>query len=175
MTEALPSPDWKKAVYAVALALQDGRLGTGDLSELRRLDVEIPASPIFWQILARYVEPRDSPPANDKRRSDWEQRWSVVLTGMARLPHHSGRRLGHALVHAGFSELRMRRLLRATGTALNDLFLTTVKYLAAKGSSVDWTEAAALVLLDPETHPRHAADIRRRAARDYYSQLFREQ
>ncbi len=164
-----------RAVYAAAEAVREGRLVPGDLAELRRLDSRDPGSFAFWRLLVRCVEPHDPPPGNESARDAWERRWALVLSGMARLPHEKGRRPGRTLAEAGFSPLRLRRLLRASGPSLADVFQNMVRFLAAKGEALDWTVAADLVFFDPRIHPERAERVRRRVARDFFTQLYRQE
>ncbi|MBW2149299.1 MAG: type I-E CRISPR-associated protein Cse2/CasB [Deltaproteobacteria bacterium] len=164
--------NWKRAVSTVLAAIQQGRISPGELAELRRVRPEDASSPAFWRILVRFVDPHDPPPRAETHRLRWEQRWAVILGGMARLAHAPGRPLGRVLAEAGFHELRLRRLLRASGVRLWDEFRAAVEFLSAKGERLDWEDAASLVLSDPETAPDWADQVRRRIARSFFGALF---
>jgi CRISPR system Cascade subunit CasB len=167
-----PSREWSTAVDAVASAIASGRLGAGELAELRRLSPEDPAPPAFWHALIRLVEPRDPGPANADRRQAWEHQWAVILAGMAILDHRPDTSFGQALAETGYAEPRLRRLLRARGTRLWDEVRLGVRFLAAKGAAIRWQDCAGLVLADPETQPSWAEQVRRHIARDYFRVLY---
>jgi CRISPR system Cascade subunit CasB len=167
-----PSREWSAAVEAVASAIASGRLGPGELAELRRLSPEDPAPPAFWHALIRLVEPKDQGPGGTDRRQAWERQWAVILAGMATLGHIRDTSFGQALAEAGYAEPRLRRLLRARGTRLWDEVRLGVRFLAAKGAAIRWQDCAELVLADPEAHPSWAERVRRHIARDYFRVLY---
>jgi CRISPR type I-E-associated protein CasB/Cse2 len=88
---------------------------------------------------------------------------------MARIDHETGRFLGRTLAESGFHELRLRRLLRASGERLWDELRAAVQFLATKGVGIDWREAAELVRFDPAHQPERSSSIRRRIARAFFS------
>lgn len=142
----------------------------GDIASLRRMDPRHPASAFFK--LAGAELGHDFP-SNEGARELIETRWATILLGLTVLGdlHQSGARLGRALVDADFSELRFERVLRADADRLIDELPTLARFLAAKGTRVDWTDAARLILSagrkDEET-------ARRRLARDYFGALARK-
>jgi CRISPR system Cascade subunit CasB len=146
-------------------------LSPGDLADLRRLGEGDIGSPAFWKVAALWLEPkgflRDQ---GGEARDAAERRWAFILAGLATLGHlhQPGYRLGRALAEAGFSELRLVRLLRSYDETLLDLVRITARQLAAKGQQVDWADAAELVLSDGADHEE---SVRRRVARDFYKHL----
>lgn len=171
-TDTARADGWQRAVAAVDEAIRSGRLDAGALAELRRLEPDDPASPAFWQTLIRYVEPHANAPGDEGARRGWERRWAVILGGMARLAHDPGNPAGRALADAGFSELRLHRLLRAEDARLADELRAAVQFLAAKGVSADWRQFAELILADPGRFPDWAEGVRRRVSREYFRRLY---
>ncbi len=159
------------AVAAVADAFASGRIDTGERAELRRLRPDDPSSMAFWHVLARIVEPRHRAPESESGREAWEKQWAVVLAGMATLSHAPDHSPGHALAEAGFHELRLRRLLRATGHRLGDELLGAARFLSAQGVPMDWRDGARLAHYDPDHTPEWADGVRRRIARDYFARI----
>lgn len=154
-------------VESLATDIRKGRLGPGELAQLRRLRPEAPDQPAFWRILSEWISPGTFLP------QDVEYRWAITLTGLARLAsigHDRTRPLGTALAQAGYSEGRLMRLLRTDGPRFADLVRQACAFLASRGNPVDWGSLAAFVLT---TDPEKAEDFRRRVARDYYRELYR--
>lgn len=163
--------DLGAAVEAVAGAFASDRVGPGERAELRRMHPSALPPTAFWHILARLVEHHHPAPASEAGRTAWEKQWATVLAGMAVLDHAPDRTPGHALAEAGFHELRLRRLLRASGDRLGDELLGAARFLSAQGLPMDWREGARLAHYDPERTPQWADPIRRRIARDYFAQI----
>lgn len=163
------------AVEAVARAFAQDRVGPGERAELRRMRPSALPPGAFWHVMARLVEPHHSAPSSEPERSRWEDRWATVLSGMAQLPHNRDRRPGQTLAETGFHELRLRRLLRASGGRLADELLNTARFLASEGGGLDWRQVARLVHHDPQVAPERANVVRRHIARDYFGTLFATQ
>lgn len=95
--------------------------------------------------------------------------WMLLLWGLALgVGHQRGRTLGRVLAESRYAEARLERLLSAPPDVLPDLFASLVRFLAAKGESVDWLDAAGL-LLTHDIHKREA--VHRRIASDYFRHL----
>lgn len=153
-------------IAGIARALSSRAVGSGDLAELRRLDVHAPDKPAFWRIVAAYVDPGRQTAGFSLAA---ESAWAIVLSNMARMapsPHDPRRSVGRALAEAGFHELRLMRLLRTHGHGFSDVVRRACGFLAARGDAVNWVELAALILT---TDRDRAEAIRRRIARDYYN------
>ncbi|MGQ9862474.1 MAG: type I-E CRISPR-associated protein Cse2/CasB [Thiobacillaceae bacterium] len=94
--------------------------------------------------------------------------WMTIVWGLATggaASHDSQRPLGLALAAARFAEGRLERLLSAPEDVRLDLFMSAVRFLAAKDERFNWFEAARFVLThDPDKRER----INRRIARDYF-------
>lgn len=138
-------------------------LGPGERADLRRGDPDDPGSPAFWRIVVTHLAPRgfiDLEAPSNRALSQWV----VILGSLAELEglHNPRARLGRALAEAGYSELRLTRLLRAEGGQLLDAVRQMVHFLSAKGTDVDVAEIARLVLFD-------GAWIRRSIASHYYA------
>lgn len=167
--DATGPPTLRSLVGRLAAAMA-GPMSPGDVAALRRLDPHDPSNSAFWRIAGEVLRPTgflpDGPGADAA-----ERRWAVILQAMATLSglHRPGRKLGAALVEAGFSELRFSRLLRADGDALADEVRTAAAFLAAKAEPVDLADLAELVLT---TKPDRVEALRRRLARGYYDKQF---
>jgi CRISPR system Cascade subunit CasB len=150
-------------VYALTTDIQNV-LSPGEISELRRMRPEQPGCPAFWKLAALRLDP-----AGALSSEKAERRWTALLAGMASMAGllRPKRHLGHALAAAGVAEPRVLRLLRARDDALLDAVRVTAQQLDAAGEAVDWLDFAFLVLSDGG---RSEGRIRRRIARDYYSQ-----
>lgn len=146
-------------------------LSQGDLAALRRMDPRDPPA-AFFKIEALALDP--VLPSHAARLKDAETRWAVIVLGLAHLGdlHQPDARLGHALVEAGFSELRFTRLLQADVGQLVDELPLLARYLSAKHVSADWGAAAGLILSAGRPGEE---DKRRHLARDYYGKLARQE
>lgn len=141
-------------------------LSPGELSQLRRMEPHDPGCPAFWRLVIQILEPSGALPMGDPREAA-EVEWAAVLSAMVRLAgsHDPKIPLGRALAAAGYSELRLVRLLRSHGEQLGIELRKMATYLASKGERADLTLLASLI----RSHDPQAAErIRRRLARDYY-------
>ncbi|MEO8257367.1 MAG: type I-E CRISPR-associated protein Cse2/CasB [Acidobacteriota bacterium] len=148
-----------------------GMISHGDAAALRRMDPRHPAAG-FFKIEGHVLD--DQLPGDATLLADLETRWAAIVVGLACLGslHQPGRRLGHTLVDAQYSELRFTRLLRADADHLADELPALARFLAAKGTPVDWTTAAHLILSVGRSDEE---PIRRHIARDYYGSLSRQE
>ena len=76
------------------------------------------------------------------------------------------------MAEAQVSELRLNRLLRASGEALFDEVRRITRQLVSRGAAVDATDLARLILSDGRSDE---LSVRQRIANDYYRQLYRQQ
>ena len=156
------------AVLVDALARRLVHLDAGAKAELRRLSADSAdsadrwRSPIFYRLHAELIE------AQSTRGT--EQHWAMILSGMARLPHQRGARLGRQLAEHGFAERRLVRLLDADADHLPAELRTLVAFLDSKGARLDWLTPSALVL-SVDADDRDA--VRRTIAADYFRTLTR--
>ncbi len=157
-----PPPD--RSVARTAERLRDAlrHADPGTLAALRRTDPErLPAA--FFRLtvdLLDEVLPAEAGPSRDRD----EIRWAAVTRELA----HAGDKLlapvplGEALAKAGVAEMRVLRLLQASGATLFDTAHSVVQQLVSRGQPFDPRQLAELVVReDSET-------VRRRIARDFY-------
>lgn len=144
-------------------SLLDGSVPNGDLAELRRMAWGSPPGMAFWKLVFRAkLDGRVNP--------DNEARWVALTQALSetRGLHDASEHLGSALAHAGLSELRLQRLLRADDNRFLDELRAVGRFLAAKGARFDARELGMVVLMsDDENDPS-----RRRVARDYFRALY---
>lgn len=149
----------------------DHRLAPGDVADLRRVGGGALA-PAYWRLLLQHVEPAEllAAPADVARRSDQEEQWAVIMGAIAQSRGlHSNALLGQALAEADVSEMRVMRLLSASGAPLFDLVRTAMHQLASKGVAHDPLDVALLVLhQNSESFHGRGEIVRRRIARSYY-------
>lgn len=138
-------------------------MSTGDRAELRRGTPDDPGSPAFWKLAVTHLAPRGFVDLQDASLATLG-RWVVILGALAELEglHNPRARLGRTLAEAGYSELRLTRLLRAEGNQLLDAVRQAVHFLASKGAEVDVAEVARLVL-------SNSVRVRRAIASHYYA------
>lgn len=142
----------------------------GDLAELRRLTPDDPGGAAFWRIVVTRLDPEHLP-GGGPARDDALRRWAVILRAIARLNgfHNPGRRFGTALAEAGVSEMRLNKLLRASGDPLFDQVRAVTHQLTTAAAPVDLTGVARLVLSDGQPHEQA---VRQTIANDYYAVIF---
>ena len=159
-------------VHRLSAHLNAEGFPTGDRAELRRMQEGEPA-PAFWKIVARFLDDQLAAGSGPLRESQ-ERRWALILAALAEVHdlHRRGRSLGHALAEAEVTEARVDRLLRAHGAAVAHLVRAVVHQLSTRGTAVDLTDLAWLVLSDGRRDEERA---RRKVAREYYQALYRRQ
>jgi CRISPR type I-E-associated protein CasB/Cse2 len=157
----------RKAVGSAAYAMVHGQVSPGDVAALRRLEANDPSTPAFWKVISSIIAPHLELPNGGPALDRAERQWAVILNATAHLGglHNPARPLGAALAAAGLSELRLSRLLRASGDSLPTVVRTTARYLAAKGEPADLGDLAELVTSDGFSS---SEQVRRRIARSYY-------
>ncbi|MFP3940273.1 MAG: type I-E CRISPR-associated protein Cse2/CasB [Thermoanaerobaculia bacterium] len=171
----------RKAVRQIGWELdhsESWQIPPGDVAALRRSRPGDVGGPAFWKVAVRHLDPAGLlPSADHPERDDLERRWTTILGGMAEMEgHHTGGvSLGRALAGRSetdrpVSEARVLRLLDARGEALLRLVRPIAHLLASRGTRLDWTDFALLVLDDGSTWEHK---IRRRIALDYYANLRR--
>mgnify|MGYP002636746933 CR=1 FL=1 len=145
------------------------KLSPGDLAALRRLDLDDPSEPAFWQVMVAWVEPSWNLPRQDALRDEADRDWASILNALVLMAglHQAGRGLGTALASAGFSELRLSRLLRASDSGVRNEIRLAARYLGSKAEPSNHVELARLVLGRSDPDDR----IRRQIARNYYRTL----
>ena len=160
-------PSLASLVSSIAHLLRGGAMTAGDIAALRRMDPRRPAA-AFFKIEGLVLDPHL--PGDAARRADLETRWAAIINGLAHLGilHQPGLRLGSVLAGSQYSELRFARLVRADAERLADELPALGRFLAAKGTAVDWTAAAHLIL---SADGPGDESVRRHLARDYYGSL----
>ncbi len=153
----------------ISHAINDN-LSTGDIAELKRLNPEDPGTPAFWKLMVSCVGEDGIHLTGENNRDAAEQQWAIVLSAMAHMQkqHSQVRKLGDALAEAGYSELRLTRLLRATGETLRNLARGMTLYLVAKGEPFDLLDLARLIFSDGKSW---SESFRRQIARSYYAKI----
>lgn len=146
-------------------------LSPGDVASLRRLRPADPDCSAFWKMLAIHVA--EGLPAGGPARDQAERRWAVILQALATMRglHTPGLRLGRVLAAVDLAEARFLRLLRSKGEMLGDAARVTAQFLANRAVPTDHSELAALILSDGRAD---GEAVRRRIARDFYTQMERE-
>lgn len=137
---------------------------TADRAALRRWAPGQPMPLAFYRLWLRHAG-RDLPPESQI------EAWMALTWGLATMgahAHHSERALGQALAEGRYSEGRLERLLAAPDALRIDLFMSAVRFLAAKNERFDWSEAAAFLLA---TDSDKRESIHRRIASYYYRHL----
>jgi CRISPR system Cascade subunit CasB len=157
-------------VQADSLATQVARLvgvigslhyPSGDRAALRRWAPGQPAPLAFYRLWLRHLD-SELPPT--MQLDAWVAlTWAIATLGAD--AHAPKRPLGQALAESQFAEGRLERLLSAPDDVRLELFMSAVRFLAAKGERFDLTEAASFLL----THdPAKREALHRRIAAAYY-------
>jgi CRISPR system Cascade subunit CasB len=137
---------------------------TGDRAQLRRWALGQPMPLAFYRLWLRHV-------GEELPIEEQTEAWMAIAWGLATMGAHAhvlGRRFGHALAEAGYAEGRLERLLSAPEALRIELFMSAVRFLAAKQQAFDWREAAEFLLA---RDPQKRESIHRRIAQSYYRQL----
>jgi CRISPR type I-E-associated protein CasB/Cse2 len=150
-------------VIARRLANVDG-FGTGPLADLRRFDPAGSLSePALHRLLANIPE--------SWLYGDGLRRWALIVHAMALAAPDRLRttaRLGSALFAAGLKEGRLVNLLDATGDELLIAVPRAVRFLVARGQTLNAFALADLVLSAGRDDGGWAENVRQRVAQDYY-------
>lgn len=135
-----------------------------DRAALKRWAPGQPIPLAFYRLWLRHVG--DEPPPESQTEAWMTLVWGLALCGQG--CHEPKRPLGQALAESDFAEGRLERLLSAPDDIRSELFMSTVRFLAAKGERFDWTEAARF-LLTRDADKRET--VHRRLAQAYYRHL----
>lgn len=131
------------------------------LGALRHLDTANPSGAAFWTILNMAVD-------KDLRRSEgWENAWAVIMKGMAMMApsQHVFGRLGAILAKAGYSEMRLNRLLETDASLMADAIERMTRFLASKRLGFNWKDVAGLLFFREPAVEKS----RRAISRAYYA------
>lgn len=145
------------------------RLPKGDLAELRRMSPSDTLSAAFFKVMLSCVY-SDNDSCYQSLSDGSDEEWAAfiqVAAYMAEL-HSPSTNLGSALARAGYSELRLFRLLRAQDETLRREVRTCSKFLASKGQVCDLVGFARLLLVKKDDA---ALKVRKAIASCYYQVL----
>ncbi len=154
------------------IAADIAEASTGELAELRRLTPDDYGGSAFWRVVITRLDPELL--SDEPARASALRQWAIILRALAELGdlHDPRHRLGSSMAEAQVSELRLNRLLRASGEALFDEVRRITRQLVSRGAAVDATDLARLILSDGRSDE---LSVRQRIANDYYRQLYRQQ
>ncbi len=132
-----------------------------DRATLKRMSSRGPTPLAYHRFLLRHVpEPWQDP--------SFDLGWRTLIAGLAKHhdnPHTSNRPFGRALAEAGYSELRLERLLAAEGYVLATLSLRASTLLATQRAHSNWRDLAWLLFSPTDISREHA---NRQIARAFY-------
>lgn len=156
----LDGSDLFASISKMAGIIGSANYTNADRAALKRWAPGQPIPLAFYRLWLRHIG-ADLPP--ESQIEDWMTlAWGMALCGGC---HDARRPLGQALAESHFAEGRLERLLSAPDDLRRELFMSTVRFLAAKDERFDWTEAARF-LLTHDTDKRES--IHRRIAQAYY-------
>jgi CRISPR type I-E-associated protein CasB/Cse2 len=158
-------PTRNEVIGVIARRLTDvDAFGTGQLAELRRLD---PAGSLSGPALHRLL----TKAPESWLYGDGLRRWALIVHAMALAAPDGLRataRLGSALFAAGLKEGRFVNLLDATADELFTAVPRAVRFLVAKGQTLNAFALADLVLSAGRGDGGWAESVRQRIAQEYY-------
>ena len=161
----VPEETLERKMGRIAGVISSDRFPTGERAALRRMAPGQPLPLCFYRFAFSYLPP------------GWEhalEQWTTLIAGIALMsPNAYSPRVGfgRALAEAGYSELRLERLLAAEHNVQRTLFLRAIRFLAAKTEPFNWAEGARFLLTRDE-EKREILNLR--MARDFYSIIDRE-
>ena len=132
-------------------SVEGSDLTTGEKASLRRMEIDSPDSPVFWELMTQRGMPRN---ADIKK-------WGLIMHGIALMAHGAGHahnprlRVGRSLYLGGeqqpgdrgfYSEDRLATLLAARGETLHRLLARLFRMLANEGCTFNWHEMAWFIL-----------------------------
>lgn len=149
---------WKLAGKLARIICSDN-FPTGDRAALRRMTPGDDPPLQFYRFFFRHL--------GDDHLDDL-LKWKTICAGIAIMAphaHNSGINAGRALAETGYAEQRLERLLAAKDETRDTLLLRAARFLAAKGSSVNWGDFAWLIMAKNDEQVERA---KRKIASDYY-------
>lgn len=151
------------SISKMAGIIGSAHYANADRAALKRWALGQPIPLAFYRLWLRHIG-ADLPP--EGQIEDWMTlAWGMALCGGC---HEARRPFGQALAESHFAEGRLERLLSAPDDLRRELFMSTVRFLAAKDACFDWIEAARY-LLTRSTDKREA--MHRHIAKNYYKHL----
>jgi len=163
----IPEPATLSTIAARVIHTVTSVLSSGDVAELRRLKSSNPFSPAFFKLMMSCVSSTGYNTGTAVAESENDSNWAAFFQVVALTAglHNRALNLGEALARAGYSELRLFRLLRSQGDTLHKETRTCARFLASKGQSCDLTAFARILLT---SNPDSASLVRKTIARGYY-------
>ena len=151
-------PQLGRRIHA-ALGEIAAHLTPQDKARLRSMAMEHPTL-TYWEILAAVPESLSS-------AGPCDEAWRVIAKALGHLAL-GGHGFGRALAEAHYPEMRMDRLLAATGDALRGQVADALRWLETTGTSrVRLSDVAVLMLADGISDAAVEEYARRRVALDY--------
>lgn len=163
-TEPAPEETLEQKTGRIAGILSSDRFPTGERAALRRMAPGYPPPLSFYRFAFSHL------PAGWERNAD---DWTALVAGLALMSPNAFNTsigLGRALAEAGYSELRLERLLSAENVVRRTLFLRAVRFLSVHAKPFNWGEGARFLL----TGSDRQATVNYRIARDFYSIIDKE-
>jgi len=148
MTETAQQPQADS--LATSVARLAGVIGSphypsGDRAALRRWAPGQPLPLAFYRLWLRHLDAElPGPDQQEKLQGLMALTWAIATLGAG--AHAPKRPLGQALAESRFVEGRLERLLSAPDDVRLDLFMSAIRFLAARGERFDLTEATRFVL-----------------------------
>jgi CRISPR system Cascade subunit CasB len=146
MTEVLSDTDAGSSLGSLVARLHKAiwaeHCPNGERAALRRWSPEQPIPIAFYSLWLCHL-------ADDLPSESQIQAWMMIawgMTTMGKAGHDPNRPLGQALAESKFSKARIEQLLSAPEDVRPALFMSMVRFLAAKHESFNWREAAAFLL-----------------------------
>ncbi len=154
-------------IARLAGVIGESHYPAGERAALRRWTPDQPVPLAFYRLWLRHIDP-------DLPSEAQTTAWMGIVWGLATCGegcHDLSRPWGQVLAESGFSEGRLERLLSAPQDLRIDLFMSAIRFLAAKGEHFNWVDAALFLLTeDPDKRER----LNRHIATAYYRHLSNE-
>ncbi|MEW6695412.1 MAG: type I-E CRISPR-associated protein Cse2/CasB [Pseudomonadota bacterium] len=165
-TQIAPSeaPDLASRIARLVSVIGHEHFPSGDRAALRRWAPGQSIPLAFYRLWLRHQG--DDLPGESQTEAWMALAWGVATSGQD--CHDPRRPWGQALAESRFAEGRLEQLLSAPDDVRIDLFMSAVRFLAAKGESFDWRDAAQF-LLTQDAAKRDS--LNRRIAASYYRHL----
>ena len=154
--------------------IQSGDMSTGELADLRRMDVRNHNCYAFWKLVGQY-----GMPSSISVNPIVKEKWSLIIQGIALTTHRNtnahnpnipvGRVLyeGDGNTKPFYNEKRLHSLLQSKDVTLRRSLHGVLRLLASKGCAFDWLEMAMYVLNDGYDS-KGFSESRDKIARAYY-------
>lgn len=159
---ATPQRSGRQGLYRLVdqLIASIATASKADFALLKRINLEVRASTLFYRLWVTYIDPKNERHERDQRR------WAWLLREMAKT-HHLHR--PHANPGQAFqrvlSEARLNRLLEADENTIEGQLGSALRMLDQRAISFDW---ALLVDLYLSTGTTRRDQVRRWIARAYF-------